>query len=164
MGVVELLKFLLFSLLFNHLACSENKRDLEDLVVSEWEPTNALDVLPVDVRSRVKLNPHSKPYHGYRIECRVRSISSRTVNVTHISPDEPPLSLRLKPLSILSLGVRSNTTLKINEILTIGGGNDSTEILGEELASYAININSVCLFCVVLTTFKLTSFVYIFRM
>lgn len=105
------------------------------------EESNALDVLPMDIRKNLKLT-HQEPI-SFKITCSVRSLSVRNINLTHYLHDGPSMSMKIEPGERKILIVDINDILKINEVLDFGGGDDAAAILGEDLATYPITENSV---------------------
>jgi hypothetical protein len=107
-------------------------------------PSNTqFDSLPEQIRKHIKLTDQGPI--GYSFECRIRSMSSRTVNVTHIPGNgDQKMYWKLQSMKMLSLRISVNDTMKFNEILLFGEGDDATEMLGEDLAFHVGTVNSVC--------------------
>lgn len=106
----------------------------------EVGPFIAANNLPIRIQSM--LNYSSRDSIGFKIECRIRSHSTRKVNVTHIpSDDNPPFSITLRSKQMISLHFTIGDVFKINELLSFGDG--EIEILGEELVFHTTTSNSV---------------------
>jgi hypothetical protein len=129
----------LFSLLLVFLALSTVNSNAQTESIAQ--KSNILDTLPSNIQDIVILTPQDPI--SYRMDCRVRSFSSRSVNITHFPFDGDSVSVRLESKTIETFGVRINDTLKINEVLLFGSGDDAIEIMGVELDTYHITENSV---------------------
>jgi len=116
------------------LACLVQSKGIEN-------DSSTLVVLPPRIRNFIKY-PTEGPI-GFNFECRIRSLSSRTVNVTQIPFNgDLPHDMILESKSIISLRLSVNDTFKINEILSFGDGEDIADILGTELAFHRVTLNS----------------------
>ena len=122
----------------NDIRSEEVHNASEDIIA---DTSHVLDSLPPYIQNIVKLSP--KQPIGCRIMCRIRSLSTRNINITHVLHDGPPVTMKMMSGKITTLSVHTNETLKINEVLSFGDGDDSTEILGEVLATYVMTENSV---------------------